>query len=74
MYPIAFAREGEKVIVREIDGGHGVVGKLTDMGLNIGSEAIVVRNQNTGPLVVSIKGSNIALGRGLAMKILVNGE
>ncbi|WP_292459728.1 FeoA domain-containing protein [Methanothermococcus sp.] len=72
MYPMAFTREGDKIIIKDLNGGQGIVGRLVDMGLNVGSEAVVVRNQNTGPLIVSVKGSNIALGRGLAMKIFVD--
>ena len=70
MYPLAFAKEGEEVVVKRIDAGYGAMQKLVSMGINIGSKLKVIRNQN-GPVMVSAKGSNIAIGRGLAMKIMV---
>ncbi len=73
MYPLAFAKEGEEVIVKEINAGYGAMQRLTSMGINIGSKIKVVRNQN-GPVIVSARGSNIAIGRGLAMKIIVERE
>ena len=71
MYPLAFAKEGEEVIVKSINAGHGAMQRLFSMGINIGSRLKVVRNQY-GPIIVSAKGSNIAIGRGLAMKIIVD--
>ncbi|AAB98558.1 conserved hypothetical protein [Methanocaldococcus jannaschii DSM 2661] len=70
MYPLAFAKEGEEVIVKKIDAGCGAMQRLVSMGINIGSKLKVIRNQN-GPVIISTKGSNIAIGRGLAMKIMV---
>ncbi|NPA62601.1 MAG: ferrous iron transport protein A [Methanococci archaeon] len=69
MYPLAFTKEGEEVIVKKIDAGAGATQRLTSMGINVGSKLKVVRNQN-GPVIVSVRGSNIAIGRGLAMKIM----
>jgi ferrous iron transport protein A len=70
MYPLAFAKEGQEVIIKGINAGYGAIQRLSSMGLNIGAKLTVVRNQN-GPVIVSTKGSNIAIGRGLAMKIMV---
>ncbi|MCQ6253698.1 ferrous iron transport protein A [Methanocaldococcus sp.] len=70
MYPLAFAKEGETVIVKSINAGFGVIQRLSSMGLNIGSKLKVIRNQN-GPVIVSVRGCNIAVGKGLAMKIIV---
>ncbi len=40
------------------------------MGLSPGSEVIVVRN-SLGPMIIEVRGVRLALGRGLASKILV---
>ncbi|WP_423791992.1 FeoA family protein [Methanocaldococcus indicus] len=71
MYPLAFAKEGEEVIIKKINAGYGAIHKLSSMGLNVGSRIRVVRNQS-GPIIVNARGCNIAIGRGLAMKILVD--
>ncbi len=71
MFPLAFVGEGKRVVLKYFAGGHGIFRKLVDMGLNPGSEIFVVRNQMAGPLIISVKGGQIALGRGIAMKIYV---
>ncbi|MCD6559493.1 MAG: ferrous iron transport protein A [Palaeococcus sp.] len=74
MLPLAFAGEGMRVIVRGINGGRGVLSRLIELGLAPGSEVIILRNQMAGPLIVAVRGSQLALGRGLAMKIQVEVE
>jgi len=69
--PLAFVGEGTRVIIREILGGKGMLRRLTEMGLSPGSEITVLRNQMAGPLIVSVKGFQLVLGRGIAMKIQV---
>ncbi|XRO75145.1 FeoA family protein [Methanocaldococcus sp. 28A] len=70
MYPLAFAKEGEEVIIKSINAGCGAMQRLASMGINIGSRIKVIRNQN-GPVIVSARGCNIAIGKGLAMRIIV---
>jgi ferrous iron transport protein A len=41
------------------------------MGLLPGKIIEVVRNTNTGPVEINVMGSNLAIGRGIASKILV---
>lgn len=45
--------------------------RLADLGFIPGSVVRVLRSFGSGPLLVEVKGSRVALGRGLAMKILV---
>lgn len=62
--------EGEKALVSSIAGGRTASKRLYEMGLNKGSQVRIIKN-NTGPIIISLAGSKIALGRGLANKILV---
>ncbi len=62
---------GKKVFVREVRGGKGIVARMAAMGVVPGAELEVVRNPGHGPLIIKVKGSFLALGRGEAMKILV---
>ncbi|RLE66594.1 MAG: hypothetical protein DRJ38_01330 [Thermoprotei archaeon] len=71
MIPLAFLPDGAKGIVRGIAGGYGVRRRLYELGFVEGTEVIVVRNMGAGPLIVSVYGSRLALGRGVAMKVLV---
>ena len=61
---------GEKGIITGINGGRTATIRLFEMGFNRGSEVCIVKN-DIGPIIVSLAGSKIALGWGLARKIMV---
>ncbi|NLP45564.1 MAG: ferrous iron transport protein A [Epulopiscium sp.] len=69
--PLLFFPQGEKGIVSKIMGGRKIDKRLYEMGLNTGSEVQVIKN-DAGPIIISLGGSKIALGRGLAQKIIVS--
>jgi ferrous iron transport protein A len=48
--------------------GRGCVNKLASMGIMPG-EVVRVINNGSGPVMVEVKGSRVAIGRGVAMKI-----
>jgi Fur family ferric uptake transcriptional regulator len=64
------AEAGEFLCIRGLDGGDEMRRRMTDMGLNVGSE-VEVLSSGGGPVVVVSKGSRLALGRGLSEKVLV---
>ena len=68
--PLTMVPEGEEVIITDIYGGRNVVRRLFDMGLIPGTK-IKVLYHGFGPLLVDVKDSRIALGLGIAMKIMV---
>ncbi|NLK08422.1 MAG: ferrous iron transport protein A [Firmicutes bacterium] len=51
-----------------IDAGRFATRRLYEMGFNIGAPVKVVKN-DAGPVIVSLAGNKVALGRGLAGKI-----
>lgn len=56
----------------EIRGGRMVNQRLNDLGLTIGSIITVIRRAPfSGPIHLSVRGSNLAIGRGIAAKIIV---
>jgi len=64
--------EGEKCTIVFAAGGHGMVRRLAEMGLTPGTEARVVRSAPMhGPIEVSVRGVSLALGRGIAIRVLV---
>jgi ferrous iron transport protein A len=69
-FPLAMAQEGEKVNVSLLCGGKGLELRLTSLGLNVGSELTVSQRQG-GNLVVIRGETRLALGAGMAQKILV---
>ncbi len=69
-FPLIMAGDGERVRIRTLQGGKGLVMRLTELGLNQGTEVRVVQRQGGG-LVVARGETRIALGGGMASKILV---
>ena len=69
--PITDLGSGAKAIVRQIQGGKNIIGRLSAMGLSVGSELEVLENRGQGPVLVRVRGTRIALGRGEALKIIV---
>ena len=68
--PLSHVNEGEKVIVREVNGGRGINLRLCELGIGIGSSMTVIQNSG-GPVIVSYGDSRMALGKGVSTKILV---
>ncbi len=68
---LADLRAGEKAKIVSFYGGHGFVRRLQEMGLVPGQIVEVVRNAPIGPVEVAVMGTELAIGRGIASKILV---
>lgn len=65
-------KKGAWARVLRLDGGENVRDKLTQHGLYPGDCVRVLRTAPLGgPLLVDVNGREIALGRGIAQKILV---
>jgi ferrous iron transport protein A len=45
--------------------------RIGDMGIRIGKSVEMLTNEGRGPLLLKVDESRIAVGRGMAMKILV---
>lgn len=69
-YPLAMAAVGEPVRILAVGGGRGLARRMADLGLAVGAEVRVVQRLG-GQVVVARDGARIALGGGMAMKILV---
>lgn len=75
--PLAMLPVGAKGKITKIHGGQGLVRRLNDMGFIRDATVTVVcshsshNSGNGGPLVVEVKDSRIAFGRGIAVKIMV---
>lgn len=69
--PLSTIRTGQKVRLGNIKAGHGLRSRLAAMGMVPNTELLVISNGSPGPFVVAVKGSRIALGRGMAHKVMV---
>lgn len=71
---LAQADTGKPYRVRWIRGGSSVRRRLEDMGLGQGSTVTICNRQSGGPVEVQAHGACVALGRGVAMRVLVTPE
>ena len=69
-----FRRQDSKPKLRvrllKINAGEGLAGRLSALGLTPGVELTVIQDAG-GPLLLSVRDSRLAVGRGLAQKIVV---
>lgn len=63
-------REGDICKVARIQAGTTATMRLYEMGFNTGARVQVLKNDR-GPIIVGLGGHKVALGRGLAEKMLV---
>jgi ferrous iron transport protein A len=69
--PLIMLPEGAQASVVEVHGGRGLCRRLAEMGFNVGDKVRMIKNHRPGPVVVEVKDSRVALGRGVTMKIMV---
>ena len=66
---------GQTVRISHFKGGVGLEHKLRQLGLVPGDSARVLRLAPLGgPILVEVDGRSIALGRGIAAKVIVEAE
>ena len=53
-------------------GGRRISDRLLVMGFTLGAEVTVIQNPGFGPVIVNVRDSRIALGRGEARKVMVS--
>ena len=61
---------GQAVRLTKISAGRRLNHRLTELGLTPGVELSVIQD-NGGPILILVRGSRIAIGRGIARKIQV---
>ncbi|MCD6426896.1 MAG: ferrous iron transport protein A [Caldisericaceae bacterium] len=64
-------KAGEKAEIVSLAGGYGFMRRLQEMGLIPGQIVEVVRNSAMGPVEISVMGTHLAIGRGIAAKVIV---
>ena len=72
MIPLTAAFPGDIVRIVSLMGGRGMHQHLIGMGLDIGSEIEVIHQGVPGPFIVGVKETRLAIGAGMAQKIMVD--
>ncbi len=84
MLPLGLLNSGEQAEIVDIwerkgcqpwecnkDGHRDEQYRIEDMGIRIGKSVEMLTNEGRGPLLLKVDEARIAVGRGMAMKILV---
>lgn len=66
-------QRGETGKVTMIDAGKQATKRLYEIGFNTSASITVIKN-DSGPVIVSINGNKVAVGRGLAHKVMLTRE
>ena len=71
MAPLSSLESGAVGVVQDLDGGRGFVSRAVALGFTPGTEVTMAQNFRRGPLIVVVRDTHVALGRGEAKKIQV---
>ena len=69
--PLSEVKAGQTATIHSLRGGYGFRSRLAALGFTPGAQVTMLQNQGRGPLLVTLRSTRIALGRGEAQKILV---
>jgi ferrous iron transport protein A len=69
--PLTTVSPGAEVTLVAVNAGRGLVRRLSDIGLYPGVSLKVIHSGRPGPFVIQVGDSRLALGHGVAQKILV---
>ena len=72
LMPLSMAKSGEMVVIRDMAGGKNIRTRLASMGLRLGDTLEIINNNGQGRLIVGHGSTRLALGRGVAHKIMVS--
>ncbi len=68
---LSSVKPGNEVTILDINGGRGIRSKLYSMGLVPGTKLTVLNGNSTGPVMIAVRDSRLAIGHGMAQKIIV---
>jgi len=72
--PLTALSVGEEGEIVELRGGKGMLRRLLDMGFTPSTKVKMLASCPPGPVLIGVRDTRIALGRGIAQKIMVNRE
>lgn len=71
MAPLSSLGGGEVGVVQGLNGGRGFISRAVALGFAPGTRVEMVQNFRRSPLIVLVRDTYIALGRGEAGKIVI---
>jgi len=71
LIPLNKLKTGRRGIVRRLHGGRHFANRIYELGFLPGSEITMLENYGYGPVLVTVRGTRVALGNREASRILV---
>jgi ferrous iron transport protein A len=72
--PLTELKGMERATIHDLRGGVGFRSRLAALGFTPGVQITMLQNLGHGPIIVTLRDTRIALGRGEACKILIAPE
>ncbi|MDY6972322.1 MAG: FeoA domain-containing protein, partial [Thermodesulfobacteriota bacterium] len=72
LMPLAMAKPGERIVIREIAGGRVARARLASMGLRPGDYVEIINNTGHGRIILGHGSTRLAIGRQIAHKLMVS--
>ena len=69
--PMSMLQTGESGVLKSYTGGKGMLGRCLSMGFTPGSTVKMIENFGRGPVLTKVHDVEVALGQGMAAKIMV---
>jgi ferrous iron transport protein A len=63
--------QGNLVKLSALNVGRELASRMTSLGLTPGATLQVIQNHGRGPIIINIRGTHVALGRGEAEQLIV---
>lgn len=74
LMPLAMAKAGETVFVQDVVGCKHKQSRLASMGLRSGDRVEIINNPGGGRIILGLENTRLAIGRGMANRIMVSPE
>lgn len=72
--PLSEVSTGIHATLQSITVGRELASRMTSLGLTPGASVTVLQNFGRGPLIINVRGTHVALGRGEAARLIVTEE
>jgi len=69
--PLGRLRPGETGTIVDLSGGRAFVSRCLALGCTPGTQVTMERNGGRGPIIIAVRGTRLALGRGESMRLQV---
>jgi ferrous iron transport protein A len=69
--PLSAMPTGGRGLIHSLSGGHDFCSRVANLGFTTGAAVTVVQNYGHGPMLVSLRGTLVALGRTEAKNVVV---